>query len=249
MLTAAELLPPGSELWFNTVKYTVLQLVIFGVGGLLWVVAYVAVLINVRKNKFVQIPAAAVVANISWEWLWGFFFMPDLGMAIVWGYRAWAILDVFIVIWLFRYGAKQLLTTTGKQYLPYAIVFGLASWFTSLWFFIAEGYDMSMGATSAYIINVMMSAVYIVLIVKHPEIRRFSFTVAWTKGLGTALISVFMFIAPMTRYGAPDVPADRTFLLVLCVITFILDVIFVAGFWMRIRSVEPATPAPIPATA
>ena len=122
-------------------------------------------------------------------------------------------------------------------------------WFISLWFFIAEGYDMSMGATSAYIINVMMSAVYIVLIVKHPEIRRFSFTVAWTKGLGTALISVFMFIAPMTRYGAPDVPVDRTFLLVLCVITFVLDVIFVAGFWMRIHPIKGEAQTSTPVTA
>ena len=242
-------MPPGSDLWFNTVKYSVAELAIFGAGGLLWVVAYIAVIVNVRKNQFVAIPAAAVVANISWEWLWGFFYLPDLGMAVVWGYRAWAILDVFIVIYLFRYGAKQLLTATGKQYLPYAIVFGLVGWFTSLWFFIGEGYDMSMGATSAYIINVMMSAVYIVLVVKHPEIRRFSFTVAWTKALGTALISVFMFIAPMTRYGVPDVPAERGFLLTLCVLTFILDVVFVASFWMRIRSVESGAPAQMPVTA
>lgn len=237
----------GSDLWLNTVKYSTASLIVFGIGAFLWVITYVSVLLHVRKEKFVAIPAAAVVANVSWEWLWGFFFECDLGLLFTWGYRVWAILDVFIVIALYKYGWKQLLTVTGRKYMPLAITFGIIAWFSSLWFFISEGYDMAMGATSAYIINIMMSAVYIVMVVKHPEIRKFSWTVAWTKGLGTALISVFMFMAPMTRFGAPDVPSARGFLWALCILTLALDVIFVVGFWMKLRSVDTsvATPATV----
>lgn len=242
-------MPPGSELWLNTERYTALQLLVFGAGCVLWIWAYVAVLQNVRRQQFVTIPAAAVVANVSWEFLWGFFFMPDMGKLIVWGYRAWAILDVFIVWNLLKYGDRQLLTPIGKQYFKPAVLFGIACWFTALWFFIGEGYDMSMGATSAYLINVMMSAVYIVLIAKHPEIRRFSFTVAWTKGLGTALISLFMVMAPLYRYDvpAPAAPSAKGFLLVLCAITLVLDGVYIGMFRLRLRAPDAPIGGPVPA--
>ena len=87
MLPSCEALPTGACLRFNTVKYTPFQLWVFCIGCGLWVVTYIAVILHVRKEKFVAIPAVAVVANITWEWLWGFAFMPDMGKAIVWGYR------------------------------------------------------------------------------------------------------------------------------------------------------------------
>ena len=93
---------PCLNYWFNTCSYSVPALSFFIVGGALWFVAYVAVLYHVWKHQFVTIPAVAVVANISWEWLWGFFYVPDLGRLVIWGYRAWAILDVFIVFFLFK---------------------------------------------------------------------------------------------------------------------------------------------------
>jgi Co/Zn/Cd efflux system component len=82
-----------------------------------------------------------------------------------------------------------------------------------------------MGATSAYIINVMMSAVYITLLQTHPE-RKFSLVIGWTKGLGTACFSLFMFMEPLRRYG-DEALADKGFLLTLCVVTLVLDVVYV----------------------
>jgi hypothetical protein len=39
---------PGSDLWVNTVKYSVPSLIVFGVGAVLWVVTYISVLLHVR---------------------------------------------------------------------------------------------------------------------------------------------------------------------------------------------------------
>ncbi len=36
------------------------------------------------------------------------------------------MLDVFILISLYRFGAKQLLTETGKQFFPHAVTFAVA---------------------------------------------------------------------------------------------------------------------------
>ena len=121
-------------------------------------------------------PARAVVANFAWEILWGFFFKPDMGLVVWWGYRTWAILDIGIVYLLFKYGRKQLITQNGQAYFVPTVIFGLIAWFASLYFFVHDGYDISIGANGAYIMNMMMSALVCrTFIAKHPDIRSFSF--------------------------------------------------------------------------
>ena len=171
----------GADLWLNTCKYTPFQLTVFLVGCFLWVVAYIAVIRHAFQQQFLMIPAGAVCANFAWEILWGFFFKPDLGFVVWWGYKTWGILDIGIVYLLFKYGRKQLITENGQAYFVPTILFGLVSWFCTLYFFIHDGYDTSIGANSAYIVNVVMSALYIVLVAKHPDIRKFSFRIAWTQ--------------------------------------------------------------------
>lgn len=230
---------PGADMWFNTLKYSPLHLAIFLVGCFLWVIAYIAVIRHAIQQKFLVLPAGAVVANFAWEWLWGFVFKPDMGLVVWWGYRTWAILDIAILFFLFKYGREQLITTQGRKYFAPMVAFGLVSWFSALYFFIRDGLDISIGANSAYIINAMMSAMYIVMVAKHPDIRRFSFRIAWTKCVGTGLTSLFMFITPtLTMYGTDEVPAKRGFLLTLCILTLILDVIFMATFRVRLNAAK-----------
>ena len=56
--------------WINTAKYTTPEIVFFSLGGFFWVVCYAAVLGAIRKHRVVEIPAAAVVANMAWETTW-----------------------------------------------------------------------------------------------------------------------------------------------------------------------------------
>lgn len=207
-----------SSAWFNTVDYSPALLILFAVGCLGWVVAYIAVLGNVRKYRFVEIPAGAVVANVAWEFVWGFMYRTDMGLLFVWGYRIWFFLDIFIVYMLFKYGWKQLDSTLLKPLFRPGAAFGIVAWGVALYYFVGEGYDTGYGAISGYILNVMMSALYIVLIVKHADkIESFSGVVAWSKMLGTALLSVFNFI----------VRPDDYLLMTLYTVTFVLDVLYI----------------------
>ena len=222
---------PGADLWINTVRYSVPALIISGLGCILWLVAYVTILYRGWKYRFIEIPAAAVVANVSWEFMWSFPYRGDTGWLMEAGYRGWVFLDFVIVYGLFKYGDSQVATPSLRKYLRPAIVLGIASWSTFIYYFVREGYDMSMGATSAYIINVMMSAVYITMLWTHPE-RAFSALIGWTKGLGTACFSVFMVMAPLHRYQE-DVLAEKGFLLSLCLVTLLLDAIYIVALHNR----------------
>jgi hypothetical protein len=220
-----------SPAWFNTVDYSVPLLILFAIGCLGWVVSYVAVLRSVRKFQFVEIPAGAVVANVAWEFVWGFVYQTNMGLTFVWGYRIWFFLDVFIVYMLFKYGWKQLDSMLLKPLFRPGAAFGIVAWGVSLYYFIGEGYDTPYGAISGYILNVMMSALYVVLIVKKADdIRYFSGVVAWSKMLGTALLSVFNFIVRPEDY----------LLMTLYTVTFVLDVLYIGIYRSLARNAATA---------
>ena len=223
-------MPVATTEWFNTQKYPVPLLVLFGVGCFGWVVAYVAIVKNALKNRFLEIPAGAVVANIAWEFVWGFLYPNELGRFFSWGYRAWFFFDLGIVYMLFRYGERQVgLPELAAIFKP-ACVFGIAAWAVGIYFFVGEGYDTGYGAISGYILNTMMSALYVVIILRHGELYDFSLVVAWSKMLGTALLTVFNFI----------VQSGNPYLLLLCLLTLALDLLYV-GLFYAIRSGKAAS--------
>ena len=228
-----------SVVWLNTAKYSEPMLLLFGIGCFLWAVAYVGVLQKIRTRRYVEIPAAAVVANIAWEFVWGFVFTTDMGLLFQWGYRIWFFLDVFITWNLFRYGPQQISNATLRRWFAPATVFGLAAWTAMLYFFVKQGMDSPYGGISGYILNVMMSALYIVLLVQQNDLRDFSYLVAWSKMLGTGILSVF---------NAILVPQNG-FLMTLCAVTFLLDVAYIVTFHRMAARLRAAAPAGVSSQA
>jgi hypothetical protein len=180
----------------NLKDYTIAQHVFFALGCLLWVFTYMIVIRSIRKSQFIEIPLIAVTANFSWEFLWSFYFITDMGALYVWGYRLWFFLDCFIVYGLWQYGYKQLATKLEQTNAKLIILASLASWLPMLFFYI-KNYDYPIshnGAYSGYILNVMMSALYISLFLRSNTRELMSKQGAWLKGVGTLLISVFCFL-------------------------------------------------------
>lgn len=213
----------GADSLLNLQSYTAGQLLLYGVGCFGWVIFYAVVVREIIRKKFVEIPAPSVVTNISWEFVWSFMFSPDMGLVFVWGYRVWFVLDIFITYSLFRYGDKQVQNPILKRYFRPAVAIGIPIWILGIYFFVAQGYDTPTGLISGYILNVIIAALYILLILRHPNLSDFSYLVAWSKMLGTALASVFCFIAL----------SDEHLLLTLCVICFVLDTTYIAVFHWR----------------
>lgn len=210
-----------SEPLINTAKYTPVELIFFALGGLSWAVAYVAVLREIFKRRFVEIPAAAVVANISWEFTWGIVYRTDLGAVFAWGYRLWFVLDVVIVWGLLRYGAESLRTPRLREAFRGAAVLAILAWSATLLLFVRQGYDTTTGLVSGYAVTLMMSALYIPHFLRDPDKSRFSAVVAWAKLLGNGLVIVFCALAL----------GDNHLLLTLCVSALVLDVAYLVLFY------------------
>ncbi len=195
-------------------------------GFFLWGLAYVVVLYNIWKHKFVEIPAIAVCGNLTWELLWGFVWKVDmLGGTLQWFYRGGALMDIVILMGLFMYGHKQVTLPNVRKVFAPAVVFGLCAWTTLWWFFVEQGYDLPLGSNTAYVIQVVMSLTYITLILRLPEVKAFSWAVTWFRSVGTLMVTVFCFM----KYP------DNHFVQCMGVLTAVLDATFMVTLWHRKR--------------
>lgn len=223
----------GAELLINTVTYTPLQLILFSVGGLFCVVCYICVLRGIWTHGVVEIPAAAVTSNFAWEITWAMLYRTDLGVIFVWGYRTWLVLDVVIFGYLFLYGAKHIKNRALVPWFRPALVAGTVSWVAIFYFFVQQGYDTSTGLVTGYVATMIMSALYLVMELESINPQQYSRLAAWMRLLSNGTVSVFCFVVYPTLH----------FLLTVCVLTFILDVLNIVQFNRRLVTVSPPAPA------
>ena len=174
--------------WFNTKEYTVLQIVLFTAGAVLWVAAYINTIYWIRKKQTLDIPAIAITLNFGCEVVTGIFFVPNMGIALVIAYWAWMVLDAYIIFSLYRYGYKQMRVDFFKQSFHKLLVVGLIVSFIVQCTFIVK-YDLPMAPLDSYVINLVMSIcfIYMFFIPGYEGNRKLT---GWTKFLGTGIISV-----------------------------------------------------------
>ncbi len=202
----------------NFQDYPVSGLIFNGVGCLFWVVAYVVLVRDIIQKKFVEMPAYIACANLGWEFVWSFFFHPNTGLLFSLSYQAAFLLDCFIFYSVLRNGTKQPMPDAVKQYFKPLCIFNLVFWALLSYFYRAGGYDTLIGANSGYIINVPLSLLCLLLFLQVKDAGKFSLLLAWSRMLGTGLISVSMFIFYPDNYfvqllGVTCLMVDGTFVL------------------------------------
>ena len=214
----------------NTRDYTTLELVLFGVGCYMWVIVYVLYIKEIRRREAIGMPVFAACSNFAWEIVWGV--IPpstDMGPLLVWAYRAWFFLDLYIIYGVYKYGSAQISTPAiVRKFKPIVIVtvVGMAVLY---YFFKAEGYDTSIGATSAYIAQMFISVLYLTLLLRHQKHVWQSLSISWLRMIGTGLNTVFLFL---------HYPHMR-FLLSLGVMALIIDNIYIYLFIKGRRTQVP----------
>ncbi|MBC7889087.1 MAG: hypothetical protein H7Z13_14525 [Ferruginibacter sp.] len=217
--------------WLNLKDYTPAEHIFFGTGCFLWIVVYYYTIRNIKKKQFIEVPFITVCGNIAWEFLWSWIFITNMGSLFVWGYRIWFFLDCFIVYGLFRYGYKQIsIPALSKKSVP-LIIFSVLSWGVMLYFYI-KNYDApisKMGAYSGFILNILISGLYITQFLRLNSPNLFSLPIAWCKGVGTLLISVFCFLH-----------FSDWFLLSMCILNALLDGLYIYIF----LNYKTTTPVP-----
>ncbi len=206
-----------------------------GVGGLLWMLAYVIIIYRGFKDRSCGMPLIALAVNFAWEVMWGFIHPDKPPMDTI--NRIWAGIDVLIVIQFLVYGRR-----TWPEFLPkwsfypmVAGVLGLGFGFVYLGTYEFADWEVG-GAYVAYLDNLMMSALFVHWAVSRSDVDGQSMWVAITKCLGTLAISFGQFeINDFVIGGSPFL----TFLFGACLL---LDVLYIVLLFRRMRALGIANP-------
>jgi iron complex outermembrane recepter protein len=206
----------------NLKDYTAAELAIFLLGCFLWVIVYGIYVRDMFRRKSVEMPFFAAVSNFAWEFLWSFVFRPDMGLLVVWGYRAWFFIDLVIIYGVWKYADWQVSDARLRKFYRPVFVGSFLFWLATYFFFTREGHDTAIGANSAYIAQLLISIYYLVLLLKSADTSRFSAPVMWLRVIGSGLVTVFM----VMHYS----DGQHGWLLVMCGAALLLDGIFVVQF-------------------
>jgi hypothetical protein len=195
-------------------RYSWFEIAWYAGGFLLWVPAYIAIIGIARRERRLEIPIVAATGNISWELLWGVFYRVDMGWGLQFIYLGAFVIDAGILIAALRFGGEELEGLRDPRWFPLIVVGLLAGWGAIEATLRTSHVELPLGSVSAYLVNVVESAAYLWYGLSRDP-RSMSFTVAWSKGLGTGMVTVFVFM----RY---DQPLVRT----MAVIVALLDLVY-----------------------
>ena len=202
------------------------------VGGFLaWTPAYVMVIWVGFKQRRLEIPIIAATGNIAWEFVWGWFFRVDMGYGLQNIYRGAFLIDALILYFVFKYGRDQTSAPLARRWHPAIVVALLAGWG---WLVVAMHHtanvDLPLGSTSAYLVNLAESGIYLWFGMTVLAPGSMSRVVGWSKGLGTGMVTVFVFL----HYP------DHAFVKTLAVLVGIIDAAYVGLMYARRRGVVNA---------
>lgn len=209
--------------WINFVDYSITGLIFNGIGCLLWVVTYVVLIYEIRKKKFVEMPAYVAGANLGWEFVWSFLYHPNTGLLYALAYQAAFFLDCYIFWAVLKYGTKQPMNEGTKKYFTLFCIINFIFWIGFCYTYRDEGFDTLNGANSGYIINVLLSLQCLFLLFQTLDTNKFSLLLGWTKMLGTGFISISLF------YFFPQ----NQFVQLLGIACFVIDSVYIYTLWKR----------------
>lgn len=171
-----------------------LALSLIAVGGVVWLVAYVAAIRVGARDRAPAIPIVAVCLNITWEVVHSIVYPPPREIDLVTN-LAWGALDLVILLQIFRFGASRQTIPELRRYFPAVLVatliFALLGQVTFHRHVTANSiFPDESGAIPAFIINLVMSVLFVAMYFGRRDGAGISRTVGWAKFLGTGLYAV-----------------------------------------------------------
>ncbi len=197
------------------------------IGNIAWIAVYIILIFHARKNQFIEIPIFIITGDLVWEGLYGFVFPydPTLNPIIQWGVRIWFLIDCVNMYFAVKYAKNEISTPLILQYIKPITLALMIFWGVFVWVIADAGMgetamttndDLIREAMSAYLLNIVISIIYLYQYLRLYNQRVFLPSVAWLKMLGTAFTTVAVF------FNAPF----NLFLFTMGVLVFVGDIAY-----------------------
>lgn len=169
-------------------------LILVALGGLVWLVAYISAIRVGFRERAVALPTVAICLNITWEIVHSIVYTPPRQIDLYTN-LAWLALDLVLIFQLFRFGRKEEGVPELARYFPLVVAGTLVLAFAGHVTFHEHVTANSIfpdesGAIPAFIINLVMSVLFIAMYFERRDGAGLSKTVAWAKFIGSGLYAV-----------------------------------------------------------
>jgi len=256
--TARDTLPTMSQLVTAGAPVVAKQLAV--VAHVLWAIVYILAIIIGHRQKTYAVPMVAIGLNVNWEIVHTAIHPPALLSNLISNF-VWLALDLIIVTQLIRYGRERQPNEFLRRYFGVIVVavmaLALAGHITFYNHVTANAiFPDHEGVVSAFIINLVMSVLFVGFYFARPNGEGLSKPIAWLKMLGTAALSLanvmaFQAVGSKSLWDvqvrAKDAPVWRDvgnigpetiepgFLYFLFVAILIFDLVYIALLYRRPR--------------
>lgn len=227
-----------------TLTLKIIGAVMFGA----WALAYAQILTACFRQKTFGLPLACIFLDISWEFLFSFNRVAPLEDVLAWGNRLWFFADCVIVTQVFLYGRQsQLNPWVREHFYPISIASILAS-LVGLYCFEIYFNDIY-GVASSFLINLVLSLLFIPLLFSRPDLRGLPYGAAWTKMIGSVAGAAFCYqwwpmqfdrTGTLIRPPYFHQPSNFHLLYFLYVSIFILDLTYIYLYRQRRKALQAA---------
>jgi hypothetical protein len=192
-------------------------------GALAWALAYLLIIRRGFKDRRLGIPWLAVSANVAIELAYAVPLRTTTPPSYALVYGIWLMLDAVIVFQALAYRRVVDPPVVPARWLPAALAVATGAAF-ALVLLIAAALDDRDGRYSAFLVNVLMSALFLTMLRAPGDVRGQSIYVAWAKLVGTASFAVMV---NATGFS-PVIAAAGA-------ICLVLDALYVARLGARLR--------------
>jgi len=198
----------------NTQMTTVLGII----ADVLWMLAYIfTIRVGFRDHSY-GIPLVAVCLNFTWEFIFSLVFRPKSKLRMVLT-LLWLAIDSVILYQLFRWGAGDQVLWIRAHFV--AVVIGTLVLAAIGHITFNYTYQEHGGQEGAFIINLVMSILFVFLFFDRPGLRGLSYAAAWLKMIGTLILSLGNFALMYKE------PKKYCFFFFLFATIFLFDVLYV----------------------
>jgi len=198
----------------NTQMTTVLGII----ADVLWMLAYIFTIRAGFLDHSYGVPLVAVCLNFTWEFIFSLIIRPESKLRMVLT-LLWLAIDSVILYQLFRWGACDQVPQIQAHFV--AVVVGTLMLAAIGHLTFNYTYKEHGGQEGAFIINLVMSILFVFLFFDRPGLHGLSYAAAWLKMIGTLILSLGNFSLMYKQ------PKKYCFFFFLFAAIFLFDVIYV----------------------
>jgi len=175
------------------------------ISGLAWTIVYIDSIRIGMKDKTFAMPFWALALNIAWELLHAVFGFREVGLTLQIAINGiWFLFDLGLLYTFFRYGRRYFPKQYHHSWFYAWGVFGLLTAFIVQLTFILE-FGLLMGAVySAFLQNLLMSILFIVMLAQRNGGEGQTLLIAISKCIGTLAPTIFMGVLGIGSFMEPN---------------------------------------------